>query len=102
MKYDYYQNNNLSKFDSCIYELNIRDATIKTNAINKGTYEALSHSLHQDYGLGYLKIYQSHIFNSCQYLLLVVLMRITKILKMSILSIIGDTIPCNIWYRVDF
>ena len=55
MKYDYYQNNNLSKFDSCIYELNIRDATIKTNAINKGTYEALSHSLHQDYGLGYLK-----------------------------------------------
>ncbi|MBS5852847.1 MAG: type I pullulanase [Staphylococcus sp.] len=55
MKHNYYQKSNFSKTCICIYELNIRDATIKTSAINKGTYEALSNSLNQNYGLGYLK-----------------------------------------------
>ena len=55
MNYSYYKNEKNNYVNSFIYELSVRDATSLVNCDNKGTYKALTNSINEDYGLGYIK-----------------------------------------------
>lgn len=54
-KYDYYQQENFKNTDAIIYELSVRDATSIVETDHKGTFEALTKSVNEDYGLGFIK-----------------------------------------------
>lgn len=54
-RYDYFKRDNFKNNDAIIYELNIRDATSKIEFEESGTYDGLTNSINENYGLGYIK-----------------------------------------------
>lgn len=55
MKHGYFYKKNFQKNDAIIYELSVRDATSSLDVEEKGTFQALSNSKNEAYGLGKIK-----------------------------------------------